>query len=261
MGVRCAHRGHQLRRALVHPQGRPGHRWCPGRVRHRVGRLRRRFRSADTGRPRHHPLPDRRSDRVVHRDRNRDHARLPADRGTVPGDGRGDRGPTQRTGDARGGTPRAAAPTAIPPHVPDPGGDPCCAPGHRDARPQGARRAVAVPPRRGRRRAAEGGSPAAAGRAGHGRARELQRPARRPAFARPRRRGLVPEDGSRSARVDRASASCCTSSRRRTGPRSGWTMRRWSRHEGGYTPFEADITAPSGAGERARGSPSASTTR
>ena len=103
-------------------------------------------------------------------------------------------------------------------------------PGHRHPRTQGARRALAFPPRRRRRRAApSGGSPGrCAGRAGHGRAGELQRPARR-------RRALRDHVGDvwyqRTVRVPRgwaASGSSCTSSRPRTGPRCGSATRRWS---------------------------------
>ena len=45
-GVRTE--GTQLRGALVHPQGRPGHRRGAGRIQHRAGRLRRRIRRIQT---------------------------------------------------------------------------------------------------------------------------------------------------------------------------------------------------------------------
>ena len=84
---------------------------------------------ADTGRPRHHPLPHRWSERLVHRDRNRDHARLPADGGTVPDDDRRDRGPTQRACHGRGRTPRVAGPPTDPhPAAFRPEDLPCSAP-------------------------------------------------------------------------------------------------------------------------------------
>ena len=80
------------------------------------------------------------------------------------------------------------------------------------------------------------------GRAGHGRARELQRPARRPAPARPRRRGLVPADGPRAARVGGQRVVLYFESA--THRATVWVGdEEVVRHEGGYTPFEADVTA------------------
>ena len=113
---------------------------------------------------------------------------------------------------------------------------------------------VALPP------STRGGGPVgavvrrpAAGRRRDGGAGQLQRHRRRRRGARPLRRRLVPDHRPGAARLGRPSGSCCTSSRPPTGPPCGSTTPRSSRHEGGYTPFEADVTEHVRAGRRGAG--------
>ncbi len=50
------------------------------------------------------------------------------------------------------------------------------------------------------------------------------------------------QTASGSRRAGRASGSCCASTPRRIGPSPGSAAREVAEHEGGYTPFEADVT-------------------
>lgn len=96
VGDRGPYGRQQLRPALLRPQGRPGHRWRPWRLGHRHRRLRRRCAAPDLDRARHDPLCHRVRAGPLRRDRRRHHDRLPADRGALPGDGRGSRPPAGR---------------------------------------------------------------------------------------------------------------------------------------------------------------------
>ena len=80
------------------------------------------------------------------------------------------------------------------------------------------------------------------GRPGHGRPGQLQRPRppTPPSATTSVTSGTSAPCGSRAAGT--ASASSCTSSRPPTAPPCGSTTHEVVSHEGGYTPFEADIT-------------------
>ena len=133
---------------------------------------------------------------------------------------------------------------------PDTGGPACSAPGHRHPGTQVARRAVAVPARR------RGGGPLGA---------VVPRPLPDAGeMAVPASFNDIAADaavhdhfgdvwyqtrcGCRAAGTARG--SCCTSSRRPTGPRCGWTTPRSSRHEGGYTPSRPTSPRTCAAGRR-----------
>ena len=83
--------------------------------------------------------------------------------------------------------------------------------------------------------------PAARGARG-ARPRQLQRHLHRPRGARPRRRGVVPDDRPRACAAGPASGSCCASTAA-THRAAVWVDgQEVVEHEGGYTPFEAEVT-------------------
>ena len=168
--------------------------------------------------------------------------------------------PPARPGAARGGCRRARSrdreTAASGPRRPRPGDVRCrhaATAGHRDARAQVARRAVALRarPRRGRpARALVDGT--AGGRSRDARAGQLQR--HLPDAAVRDHVGDVwyQTHGARAARAGRASGSSCASTPPRTAPSVWVDDTQVAEHEGGYTPFEADVTEHVRAG---RGGP------